>query len=139
MPLSVTTTLCQAIKASRQRLDDHSSNTAHALANASSSGSGVLINTHVQVPYRCLYATLDLITNHIYPLLTAGTLSTCVCYIGTVSMASGRDHRQRLSGQSHAAVGDDANGVGRRQDPGVPCVHTTTQPTQVVMLTLTLH
>lgn len=48
MPLSVTNMLCQAIKASRQQLDDHSSNTT----SSSSGTTGVLTNAHVQVAYR---------------------------------------------------------------------------------------
>ena len=51
MPLSVTTILCTAIKASRQRLDEHSSSSSsHRVAVTSSgSGSGVLGKAHVQV------------------------------------------------------------------------------------------
>ena len=68
MPVTVITMLCQAIKTSRQRLDEHHRNDrsnnaiscgSSSGSSSSSSGGGMLINTHVPVPYRRVYARLE--------------------------------------------------------------------------------
>ena len=91
MPVSVITILCQSIKTSRQRLDEHHRNDRanNAISGSSSSGSsgsgsssgggGMLINTHVPVPYRRVYARLERFRWRVDVTIANGSLAK-VCH-----------------------------------------------------------